>query len=338
MELSLIIPIFNAEKTIRKTLDAISAQKLCEIEVLLIDNGSTDNSSQICRDYVKKDSRFKYFYVSKSGVSLARNKGLELAKGKYVCFCDADDVPNENMYGILLSDIKEHQTDVVMCNYYSQRDDVVSKFPNQLTGVVDKNGIEEYLIPAMFGGDKQVDAVWGTVWRCIFKKEIIDANFLKFDEKLTFAEDLLFVITYLNASETVFFETENLYYYTYTPGSAMLSYNKVKSGLFVERAHLIESLIKALEQKNLYERNIECINQVFQEYVLECVGNASIKQKDNTFRNALANVRTIVRNSLVKSIFKTKNKVGGKRRIVFSLIKQRQALILLLYYRLRKRH
>ncbi len=337
MELSLIIPVYNAENTLRKTLDAITVQNVEEMEVLLVDNASSDKSAEICKEYMEKDSRFKYFYESRKGVSYTRNTGLKNAIGKYICFCDADDIPESNMYQTLIDDIFQRNVDLVMCNYYSQRDKSVSVYPDQLIGEIGREKIEEVLIPAMFGGNHQVSAIWGTVWRCIFKKEIIENNHLRFDEKLSFAEDFCFVLSYLNSIQTVYFERENLYFYAEVPGSAMLSYHKVKKGLFEERLHLIEKLIGILEEKNLYEKNIQCVHLIFQEYILECIGNASIKQKENSLKTAYKQIKKIVKNPLVKEIFKKIEGVSGKRKLVFGLIQLRWALVLLLYYRTRRR-
>lgn len=81
MNISVIVPVYNAEKTIEKTIRALVAQTYSEFEVLMVDNGSTDRSSQICLEYQKKDKRFRYIYVEQKGVSNARNMGLSCAKG-----------------------------------------------------------------------------------------------------------------------------------------------------------------------------------------------------------------------------------------------------------------
>ncbi len=337
MELSIIIPIFNAEKTIRKTLEAVEKQQIIDMEVLLIDNASTDNSALICKEFVEKDTRFKYYLETEKGVSNARNKGLKIAKGKYVCFCDADDVPSDNMYTTLVADINKEDVELVMCNYYSQRDNTISLFPTRLSKKISGEEIENYLIPAFFGCDAQSPTIWGTVWRCVFRKDIIDKYDIDFDKTLSFAEDLCFVISYIGKINSVYFEEKNLYFYTATPGSAMLSYSVVKKGLFEERIRLINILMLLLSEKDIYSKNRKNINSIFQEYIIECIGNASIKQKDNSFGTAIKNIKEIVRNSLVKSVFQTKTNGRGKRKIVYFLVKHRCALVLLLYYRMRKR-
>lgn len=91
MEISIIVPIYNVEKYIFKCLESIVNQSFTDFEVILVDDGSTDNSSIICNKFVTEDSRFKYFYKNNGGLSDARNYGLNYAKGKYVVFIDSDD-------------------------------------------------------------------------------------------------------------------------------------------------------------------------------------------------------------------------------------------------------
>lgn len=89
--ISLIIPIFNAEKTLQRCLDSVRQQTYSNLEVILIDDGSTDGSRNICMSYTKRDSRLRYLYQPNAGVSAARNLGLDAATGTYVAFLDSDD-------------------------------------------------------------------------------------------------------------------------------------------------------------------------------------------------------------------------------------------------------
>ena len=99
--ISIIVPIYNSENYIKKCLDSILAQTYSNLEVILIDDGSTDNSYNICKDYQKKDNRIVLLQQKNAGVSRARNHGLEVAKGEYIGFVDSDDLLDENWYVIL---------------------------------------------------------------------------------------------------------------------------------------------------------------------------------------------------------------------------------------------
>lgn len=337
MRISVIIPVYNAEKTLQKTLDALKKQTAEDIEFVLVDNASLDNSASICKKTVEEDNRFRYVYEPRKGVSAARNTGIKEASGECLCFCDADDLPDKDMYRILCDDLKNHDTDIVMCNYFSERDEETTSFPKNMSGLLNKQEIKEKLIPAMFGAEAGGRSIWGTVWRCALKKQIVVENNLLFDEKLSFSEDLCFVLSYLNKSETVFLENKSLYFYAMTEGSAMLSFGKFKSKMFEERLHLINTLQSILEEQGIYRENQSIIDSIFQEYILECVGNTATVSDENSFSNALKRMKQIVKEPVVKEVFNKLYTDSIKKKIAFTLIQKRMALLLLIYFRIRRK-
>ena len=115
--ISIIIPVYNVEKYLRKCLDSIINQTYKKLEIILIDDGSTDNSGKICEEYAKKDDRIIVIHKENAGVSSARNRGIELANGKYIGFIDSDDWIEENMYETLYQNLLQFDVDISMCNY-----------------------------------------------------------------------------------------------------------------------------------------------------------------------------------------------------------------------------
>lgn len=337
MDISVIVPVYNAEKTINRTLKALKSQTYSKFEVLLIDNGSIDRSAEICLKYQQKDARFRYIYTEQKGVSIARNIGITYAVNEYICFCDADDIPAKDMLQILIDDIKKFQSDCVMCNYYTERDRCNSIFPTGVNGMLDSTQIRTKLIPAMFSRSSDGSAVWGTVWRCIFKKSIIQNIKLKFDLQLTFAEDLCFVIEYLSAAGSIYLENKVLYHYSMTDGSAMLSFNRYKPYLLDERIYLIKKISVLLKKINIYEQLRPDVETIFQEYILECIGNAAIRHEDHNFGDCINTIQKIVSDACVKTVFSTIYTKNRKHKIVFKMIKYRMSIPLVLYYSLRRR-
>lgn len=336
MDISVIVPVYNAEKTIERTIDALAAQTYPQFEVIMVDNGSTDNTSKICLEYQHNDSRFKYVYTDQRGVSNARNIGIAHAKGDYICFCDADDVPAENMLKILFDDMEKFQCDCVMCNYYTERDRCNSIFPFKHNDVLDGEMIRNKLIPAMFSCRPDIPSVWGTVWRCIFKKSLIQEINLKFDCELTFAEDLCFVIEYLSITKRLYLEEKILYHYSMTDGSAMLSFNRYKPYLSQERIHLIKKISYLLRKIEIYERIKPDVETVFQEYILECIGNCCVKSEDYKLIDSYNKIKKILSDECVKTVFSSIYTKDKRHRIVFKMIQHKFSMILTLYYSLRK--
>lgn len=116
--ISVIVPVYNVEEYLCKCLDSLLSQTFRNLEILLIDDGSTDRSGEICDRYANADSRIKVFHKENGGVSSARNMGLDNAKGEWITFVDADDWIDANMYENLCNEAIKSQSDIVLCDFY----------------------------------------------------------------------------------------------------------------------------------------------------------------------------------------------------------------------------
>ena len=129
MKLSIIIPVYNAEQYLNNTISNIIQQTFTDFELLLIDDGSTDSSGQLCDEWSQKDSRIKVIHQKNMGVSEARNSGLRVTQGEYIAFVDNDDLINPQMYEILISIAEKESADIVMskeCEAYE--DNIIFEF------------------------------------------------------------------------------------------------------------------------------------------------------------------------------------------------------------------
>ena len=115
--ISIIVPIYNVENYLRQCLDSIMSQSYQNFECLLINDGSPDHSADICREYVEKDSRFKYFEKDNGGVSSARNLGIELSKGEYITFIDSDDWVDSDYLEVLYNALIDENADISVSTY-----------------------------------------------------------------------------------------------------------------------------------------------------------------------------------------------------------------------------
>ena len=127
IKLSVIVPVYNAENELKKSIESILSQTEKNIEIILVDDGSSDNSLYICKEFEKKDRRIKVIHQENAGVSVARNTGIEVATGEYIGFVDSDDWIELNMYERLLSEAQRSGADVVMCDATSVYDDGQSR-------------------------------------------------------------------------------------------------------------------------------------------------------------------------------------------------------------------
>lgn len=206
--LSIIIPVYQAQNYLRECLDSVLNQNFADFELILVNDGSTDSSGEICEEYAQKDSRIKLIHKENGGQAAARNDGIKLAKGKYIGFVDNDDQIEIDMFDFLLKYASEYSdADIISCSYskrYSNGKIVSSKELNNSIYLFDnKTGVKEIL------SREKLDIY---VWTKIYKKNYLDINNIKFEnDKID--EDILFNFqAYKNTSLSVFISSSKYIY------------------------------------------------------------------------------------------------------------------------------
>lgn len=183
--ISIIIPIYNAEKFLCQCLDSVLAQTYPDWECILVDDGSKDSSEDICDEYTQKDSRFKVYHKENGGVSSARNMGLDNADGKYICFIDSDDY----IYPTYLSDFGENLTSDIYvqgATFVNGENVTPYTFPNETAEDADSiSAIVTRIMPYSPQGFS-----FRAPWAKLYKREVIGDS--RFDNSVSFAEDYLF--------------------------------------------------------------------------------------------------------------------------------------------------
>lgn len=241
-KIAIIIPFFNAEGTLSRCLESIRNQIYREFIVYLIDDGSDDHSSEICKLFCNRDSRFNYLYQENRGVSAARNLGISNAiNSEFVTFVDADDSLEKDH---LLSFISKKQAskesiDLFVSGYKQSKDGVCTEFFHEDSVV----SLNDFLNKCLT--DK---SIYGYVWNKFFRREIIEENNIRFNEQIHIAEDLLFVIEYAVCSRKIFLFSDTSYIYYVTGSSAIgsdLNKNNFLSKITILDAH--REILKIIE-------------------------------------------------------------------------------------------
>ena len=216
VKISIIIPVYNANKYVGKCIDSILNQTFKDFELLLIDAGSTDNSLEICNNYKEKDDRIKVFHKENGGQGSARNYGIKKAKGEYVAFVDNDDTIHPQMYELLYNAAYNNNADIVYCNFINIYN---NKYPEIKYYNYPKVNISEKTKDDIFNEyyakmDKTIKLV--VPWSKLVKKDLyndIEFPHLKLGEDFYVSSCL-----YLKSSKTIFID-EPLYYFNFNVNS-----------------------------------------------------------------------------------------------------------------------
>lgn len=256
---SIIIPFYNAEKYLYNCLLCVKNQIYTNIEALFINDGSTDSSVKIIWEAKKKDNRIKLISIPKSGVSAARNIGIEHATGKYVTFWDVDDCPHNDFVSVFVNDLCVHDVDIAICNYSkiyksAQKIDILLPWENQC---LTKQEIRASLIPQMIFVKKnehkhnQIEqTIWGMVCRIFTYTDFIRKTGAKFELGITMCEDLLFSLELYGNAENIYIEKRILYDYIQNTGSAI---HKFRENALYENSEFQKKMEALLKKLQLFE-------------------------------------------------------------------------------------
>lgn len=229
MTVSIIVPVYNTSRYLDRCLKSLVGQTIKDIEIILVDDGSTDGSSVLCDNYAKMDNRIKVVHKENGGLSSARNAGIDIASGKYIGFVDSDDDVESDMYELMKEVIETENVDFVMCDYKRVLKDQHSyiKTLNINKGKYDKKAIINEIYPSLIMGH---DINYGpllSVWHCLYRKTFINDNQLRFDEEVKWSEDNIFsAIAGYNADSFYYLKKKALYHYYQNEGTITTSYRK----------------------------------------------------------------------------------------------------------------
>lgn len=206
---SIIVPVYNAGKYLKKCLDSIINQTYEHIEIILINDGSTDNSLDIINQYLEIDKRIILIDKKNEGVSKSRNLGLSIANGSYVTFVDSDDFIELTMIEKLVFSIEDNKSDFSICEH---------KIIGKKRGFTDSLRLNKMTVAPSIEFLKSIittssERIWGYSFRVLYSKRIIDDYNLNFDEKKTVAEDIQFLCTYISYCNLGSVVNEKLYIY-----------------------------------------------------------------------------------------------------------------------------
>lgn len=213
-KVSVIIPVYNAEKYLNRCVDSVLKQDYEEFELLLVDDGSTDSSGKICDHYAETDRRVRVIHKENTGVSDSRNLAIKTAKGEYLQFLDSDDWITPEAVGLLVRAAEENDCEMVIADFYRVVGERVSqKGRSEHDGILSR---EKFALEMM---ENPADFYYGVLWNKLYRRSLIEQHALCMDKDISWCEDFIFNMEYIRHIKNVYVLRVPIYYYVKTPGS-----------------------------------------------------------------------------------------------------------------------
>ena len=302
--ISIIVPIYNVEDYIKTCVNSIINQTYDNLEIFLIDDGSKDNSSIIIDELSKKDNRIKVIHKENGGVSSARNVGLSEANGKYIVFIDGDDyIENdyiEYFYNLINKDNYDMAFNSKCFNLTNNK-----RNNNEKYSVFDSEIIIEDIYTDNIGCGV-------AVWNKIYKKDFLDKNNIRFDEKIWYGEGMLFNINCLIKTAKVIVGENLLYHQVFNPNSAMRNFNLNSNICGLKSLDLQKTLLETynINIKNAWNYHKRCFNYSILKGII----------KSNTKKKYYFEYKKCKRNLRMNINVVLKTKISSKKKIKYILI------------------
>lgn len=240
-KVSIIIPVYNSAKYLDKCIRSLINQTLDDIEIIFVNDGSTDNSKDIIDKYLKKDKRIKLLNKANGGQASARNLGLTKASGEYIAFLDSDDYVDKSMYKTLYDRAKQDDLDIVICNYYYDYGNKIIKANNNITKEKEKVIKEEEYI-----------TMTPSAWNKIIKKDYLKKCHFSFPEGIIYEDFAAIPLLSLNNPKIVYLN-KCLYYYVQSSSSTMRNdtYKEKYNDIFKATKYLYDNMINKGKNREL---------------------------------------------------------------------------------------
>ena len=311
-EVSVIIPVYNTEKYVEACVNSVREQTLSDIEIILIDDGSTDGSAKILASLAAKDSRISVFYKENGGAGFARNLGIENAGGDYIAFVDSDDLIDRKMLETLVNAAKENNADMAMTGIRHMGgivfggEDVVKFDFKEKTLFSGSGGIQRLVLGTVGAlACEAEDSRYGySACKNIYRKSVIDRNNIRFCSEREFAsEDMLFLIDFIFCAKCAVGVPGAMYCYRRNEDSSSKSY---RSGSFERSKAQIAEVKRRLSAEIAPEVFVPYCNRQLQAYARVALSQEIMRPcKDaDTRRQQSKNIKDILNDDALRSVLK----------------------------------
>lgn len=334
-KISIIVPVYNTEKYLRKCIDSILNQTYSNMELILVDDGSKDLSPWICDQYAVKDSRVRVIHKENGGVSTARNAGLEIAGGEYIAFVDSDDYLELCMYEKMMDKAMEHECDVIMCDCikeYAQHRETYSHHIR--SGFYSRDQLKEEYYPHLLMMENVEYPA--TISNCtLLWRSTLNTLDMRYEPGIRYSEDLLFGARLMSRAESFYYmKGEAYYHYVMNPVSASHTYAPDKWNDYIRLHGRIRDTFHNYEGFDFSYQIDLCLLFFLYNRIRE------IYKTDFTVNDKKAKIKSILMTPEVVAMFKSlricRLKVTTKQKWITFMYKYQIGLSRLITYYWRK--
>lgn len=308
--ITIIVPVYNAEEYLDSCLGSIIHQTYKNIEVIIINDGSTDRSGAICDAYAQKDCRIRVIHNSNHGVSYSRNCGLDIANGEYIAFVDSDDTVDCQYIECMVQSLYKRKLDLVVCEFndiYGHR-----LIHRKLQGKLYKNFTKDYCI---------LDPFMKTPWGKLYNNKLIKSHEIYFDENMHNGEDQVFNYQYYKYTETYQFVKKPLYNYFHRENHSLSQKRKMDN--YNNMLYLIQKEIEFLLFRNIGKKN----ELICDQCVWALDQFIHLDDRPHTFKEFKKRAMSVKK--LIEPYYAYTN---IKRKILFYALRHNSFLLIYIYY------
>lgn len=323
--LSVVVPVYNAEKYLSNMVDSILDQDFEDFELFLINDGSTDKSLEICNNYLNIDKRVVVIDKKNEGPSATRNLGIEKSNGKYLLFLDSDDIIENNMFKNMIEAAEKNDCDLVICGFYADvisKGEVLSSFGVSEKGVIIKNNIsiKEYAVSTMMR-----NSIFYAMCNKLYRLDIIKKHNIRLRDDVDMGEDLLFNLEYTYYSQTLQILGKCYYhYFQYDTGKNLMSkYRDNKHDIMRIWYDKILWFTNDVDSKEI----IDYVNWLEFRWVFSCF--IAIMSSGKNRLEKLNYISEVLRKSILKCATNSKY-IGRKKFILEKILSSRKVHLIYL--------
>ena len=323
MELiTVIVPVYNVDKYLNDCVDSLIHQTYKNIEIILVDDGSKDESGKICDDYAAKDSRIKVIHKQNEGLGFARNSGLEISTGKYVTFIDSDDVAECDLVEQLMKEVVDKDVDTCIGGFKRITEDGKAVFQESYA-VEFFSGDDVYnkLFARMLGSAPDAhDAIRMSVWNVLYSMDIIQKYGIRFpSERVFISEDIVWDSEYYRYAQAVSVIGSTAYRYRITPGSLTQKYKPQMIGRICVLYNEMENRLAGDREK------ITRLQKQFFVNLRVCIRQEKPSISGNTQSECRKNIENIFNNGTVRTVIESYpiQAIQFRQRLFLRMVKYR---------------